>query len=57
LFLRSENHLQAQTLAAENRLAAMELAPDYTWRELKTEMDKTVDELVKALQTVEGHFK
>jgi hypothetical protein len=35
----------------------MELAPDQTWRELKTEMDKTVDELVKALQTVEGHFK
>jgi hypothetical protein len=54
---QSANSLQAQILAAKDRLAAMEQAPDPTWGELKAEMDKTMDELVKALQTVEAHVK
>ena len=54
---QSANSLQAQVLAAKDRLAAMEQAPDPTWGELKAEMDKTMDELVKALETVEAHVK
>lgn len=54
---QSANSLQAQILAAKDRLAAMEQAPDPTWGELKAEMDKTMDELVKALETVEAHVK
>jgi hypothetical protein len=53
----SANSLQAQVLAAKNQLAAMEQAPDQTWGELKTEMDKTMDELAKALHAVEAHAK
>jgi hypothetical protein len=57
MILKSANSLQAQALAAKNRLAAMKLAPDQTWGEVKTEMNKTMDELVKALETVEAHVK
>jgi hypothetical protein len=54
---QSANHLQAQTLAAKDQLAALEKAPDPTWGELKTEMNKTMDKLAKDLQTVEAQVK
>lgn len=57
LILKSTTHLQGQALAAQNQLAAMEHAPDPTWGELKTEMDKTMDELTKACQDVEARLK
>jgi hypothetical protein len=51
------NSLQAQVLAAKNQLAAMELAPDQTWGNMTTEMDKAMDKLAKDLQAFEAHVK
>ena len=43
-------------MAAKNQLAAMETAPDQTWGDLKTEMDKTMDDLANAWQEAEAHI-
>jgi hypothetical protein len=56
LILKSATHLQAQALAAKNQLAAMESAPDQTWGDLKTAMDKTMDELANAWKEAEAHL-
>jgi hypothetical protein len=55
MILRSANHLQIQAIAAKNQLAAMEQAPDQNWGELKTKMDKTMDEVNQALQATMAH--
>jgi hypothetical protein len=57
LIPKMANHLQALVLAAKNQLASLEQTPNQTWGERKAEMDKTMDELAKAVQEVEAHLK
>jgi hypothetical protein len=57
MIFKSANNLQIKAIAAKNQLAAMEKAPDQTWGDLKTEMDKTMDGLTQALQAIEAHIR
>ncbi len=57
MVIKMSNHLQVLVLGAKEQLASLEKASDQTWGELKTEMDKSMEELAKAFQEVEARLK